>query len=359
MKKLLSVLTAAVAVAFLAGPALASKTVTHGVLTVEDKAGAFTPEGVKKAEAKFDGVEFKVSTHYTVITHSKDTISGRVREDLDKAGTDKDKAGNVLLDYARELYKSRAKSGLLTLVYIDGDRFMVKTVADRETDKYRSFTDADCGTASTKFGDAIREAKGKPNGKEIRDGGLMKAAEFVIDQLKDTTVPDSPAKKAAEAKKAGGGGLSILQWVLIIGGGLLVMWIVIGLIRALTGGGGGGGGYGGGGGGGGGGFFSSLLGGMFGAMAGMYLYNSMFGGGMSSASAGGDSYGSGGDGGSYDTGAGDVDGGAAGGDGDWGGGGGGGDAGAGGDWGGGGDGGGGDWGGGGGGGGDFGGGGDW
>ena len=58
---------------------------------------------------------------------------------------------------------------------------------------------------------------------------------------------------------------------------LLGVWLVIGIIRAFTGGGGGGGGYGGGGGGGGG-FGSSLMGGLFGAMAGMWLYNSMFGG---------------------------------------------------------------------------------
>lgn len=350
MKKLLTVTAAMLAVALLAGPALAGKVETAvggSAMVVDDRAGAFTADGVKKAEDAFHAVTFKVPTHYTVVTHNKETLPTDIRKDLDGAGADKEKASAVLLDFARSLYKAKRESGLLTLVYLDGDRFMVKTVTDRETDKYRSFTDADCAAASTKIGDTVRESKGKLNGKEIRDGGLMKATEFVVAQLKDTTVPDL-AKKPGDAKKAAGGGLSILQWVLIIGGGLLVMWLVIGLIRALTGGGGGGGGNGGGGGGGGG-FMSGMMGGLFGAMAGMYLYNSMFGGGMSNASAGGDSYG-GNDGGNYDTGNGDVDGGAAGGDGDWGGGGG--DAGAGGDWGGGGD-------AGGGGGGDFGGGGDW
>ena len=56
---------------------------------------------------------------------------------------------------------------------------------------------------------------------------------------------------------------------------LLGIWLVFALVRAFTGGGGGGGGggYGGGGGGGGGGFFPALMGGLFGAAAGMWLYD--------------------------------------------------------------------------------------
>jgi uncharacterized membrane protein YgcG len=167
---------------------------------------------------------------------------------------------------------------------------------------------------------------------------------------------------------------------------LIVVWLVIGIFRGLTnrgggapgyggggpGYGGGGGGYGGGGGGGG--FMSSMFGGLFGAVAGNWMYNNFLGGHNTlGASQPPTNYGNAPEQGPDYTGAGgdwsdpnnnppppDA-GGAAGGD--WGGGGdaGGGDAGGGGDWGGGG-GGGGDWGGGGGGGGDFGGGGgggDW
>lgn len=186
-------------------------------------------------------------------------------------------------------------------------------------------------------------------------------------------------------------------WVCTILAILFVVWVVFAVIRAMTSFGGGGYGYGGGGYGygGGGGFFTGMLGGLFGSMAGMWLYNNMFGGhasyrhdgsvdwggGGTSAAGGGESYqgdtdvgASGGgdaDGGDWGGGGGgDAGGGDAGGGGDWGGGGGdagggddwgggGGDAGGGGDWGGGG--GGGDWGGGGGGdfGGGGGGGGDW
>src|SRR5206468_12069719 len=72
------------------------------------------------------------------------------------------------------------------------------------------------------------------------------------------------------------GGMSPWAWICPIVLVLLGIWLVIGLVRAFTGGGGGG--YGGGGGGGGGGFFTSLLGGMFGAAAGMRMYDQFFGG---------------------------------------------------------------------------------
>ena len=162
-----------------------------------------------------------------------------------------------------------------------------------------------------------------------------------------------------------GSGWAIL-WTIV--GLAIVAWIVIAVVRSIGGmGRGGAPGYGGGGygGGGGGGFFSNMLGGLFGAAAGMYLYNSFFGHGNSAwgAGSGGGDYGS-----STDPNAGDAT--ATGGGGDYGdnGGNNGGDngGGGGGDWGGGdAGGGGGDWGGGGGdfggGGGDFGGGGggDW
>src|SRR5207248_4029772 len=96
-------------------------------------------------------------------------------------------------------------------------------------------------------------------------------------------------------------------WVCHAVVGLLVVWLIIGIIRGVSnrgapgyGYGGGGGGYGGGGGGGGG-FCSSLLGGMFGAAAGMWMYSHFFGGSTPTAHGG-------------DSGAGAAGGGAAGGD---------------------------------------------
>ncbi|MFQ3650773.1 MAG: hypothetical protein SNJ75_10600, partial [Gemmataceae bacterium] len=141
--------------------------------------------------------------------------------------------------------------------------------------------------------------------------------------------------KAVETLNATAEGLPAwTSWLCI---GLMVLmglWLVVGLIRAFSGVGGQAGAAQPGGGGG---FLSSLLGGLVGAAAGMYLYNSFFGSGTSSVfgssptgdpNAGADNSpqadGGGGDWGG-DAGGGDWGGDAGGGD--WGG-----DAGGGGDW---------------------------
>jgi hypothetical protein len=246
--------------------------------------------------------------------------------------------------------------------------------------------------------------------KDKRDEALIEVANYTLEAMNEHArakgIVAPPKKETAPAKQpargqhhepvANPGENTMPPWVGWVCGivvVLLVIWIVFAIIRAMTGAMGGGGyGYGGGGyGGGGGGFFTGMIGGLFGAMAGMWIYNNLFGGHATYGADGNVNWGGGAaDGGSgtapyeADTGeggtggggdaddAGGGDGGAAGGGdaggGDWGGGGdaggGGGDDGGGGGWfGGGGDaggGGGGDWGGGGGG--DFGGGGgggDW
>src|SRR5262249_15110840 len=78
---------------------------------------------------------------------------------------------------------------------------------------------------------------------------------------------------------------SWVGWVCMIVAVLVVVWVIFAIIRAIIGmfsggygGYGGGPGYGGGYGYGGGGFFTGMLGGLFGSMAGMWIYNNMFGG---------------------------------------------------------------------------------
>lgn len=342
--------------AVVAPAALANKETFHGQMSVDDQAGLFSADGIKQAVQTFDGVDFKAKTHFTVVTRKGAPESKK--KDLEATKGDKAKASRFFGEWAREIYKEKHATGVLTLIYVDGDKFFVKTVADEQVDVFRGFGDKAATALEEKFIATVREAKSKAgaDATTIRDSGLMAGAQYVVDHLKDTTVPDAKHKvsttTSGEKKGMGIGGWICLGLCVLLG-----IWVVVALIRALTGMGGGGGyggGYGGPGyGGGGGGFFSNFLGGMFGAAAGMWMYNSFFGGGShygSDMSAGG-SYG-GDTGGSYDTGEGNVDTGSEGaGGGDWGDSGGG-DTGGGGDWGGGG----GDFGGGGG---DFGGGGDW
>ncbi|MSU77957.1 MAG: TPM domain-containing protein [Gemmataceae bacterium] len=96
--------------------------------------------------------------------------------------------------------------------------------------------------------------------------------------------PGAPVHNPVRAKNVEEKGMpSWVGWVCLIVGVLVVVWVIFAIIRSMTGMMGGGGYAGGGGGGGmmgggGGGFLTGMLGGMFGAMAGMWMYNNFFGG---------------------------------------------------------------------------------
>lgn len=137
------------------------------------------------------------------------------------------------------------------------------------------------------------------------DAGLLAGVDFVQSTLRANLPPQSAGKQEGRSTVGSsnqpqghgpGMGGSIMGWVCIGVVILLAVWLVLGLVRALSGGGGGYGprGYGPGGygAGGGGGFLNSLLGGMFGAAAGMWMYDHFFGGhsgaGWGSQAHGGD-----------------------------------------------------------------------
>ncbi len=119
------------------------------------------------------------------------------------------------------------------------------------------------------------------------DAALLGAVDFVAVTMKEHSVSRSNSSSRGqvpsetEAK-------SPLSWLVPVLIGLVVVWIGIALVKALLRTGGGGSNAGGGmmpSGLGGGGFFSSLLGGVFGAAAGMWLYD-QFSGHHGSANAG-------------------------------------------------------------------------
>lgn len=124
------------------------------------------------------------------------------------------------------------------------------------------------------------------------DEGLLEGVRYIQRALDAGTRGEAvPTGHGAHTGIGGGatnwGGLICMM--LVLAG---VVWLVIGMVRAFTGSGGyGAGGPGMGGYGGGGGFMSGLMGGLFGAMAGNWLYHNMFGSGSGygSSTAYGDS----------------------------------------------------------------------
>ncbi len=317
--------------------ALASKAESakpqDGVMKVEDRAELFTASGIDTAKAKFDGTTFKSSTHLTVVT--RNAVPDSKKKDFTATNNDRAKLKPLFADWAKQIAQEERATGILVLVYVHNEKFWVTAVADKAMDVHRNFTDANASMFERKLLTAVETAQ-KQTGdeaKKTRDAGLLEATSYVIDELKDTSLPADTKLKSDEKKETGG--MSILGWVCIIGAVLLGVWILIALIRMMTGSVNG---YGGGMGGGGGmGFMGGMMGGMFGAMAGMYLYDQFTGGHHYNDNYGGGSDGSGGGdtgGDSGGTGEGDFSGGSEGtGGGDWGDSGGG-DTGGGGDWGG-------------------------
>jgi uncharacterized protein len=355
MYRLLAVVAAGLVGGAFAPAALAS----NGVMKVDDHAGAFTADGIKAAKDRFAGTTFNGSVHLTVVTVGAKDVPGSLKADLEKAISGKDSGlmNRVMSDWAREEELKQREKGVFVLIYTQGTTTFARVKADRSTDKYRGFTDKDAERAAKTIVEDFKAGKGKDPAaaQAAHDQALIHLTGFVIDQLKDTSAPATTGagngRQAVNDRANAGGGTSVGSYICLGLCVLLGVWLVIGLVRAFTGGGGGygPGGYGGGGGGG---FFPSLIGGMFGAAAGMWLYDSFFRDHSSAAA----SDAGGGYGGNDGTGDGDFDRGSEGGAGDFGN-----DADGGGDYGGG-DYGGGDFGGGdfGGGGGDFGGGGgDW
>lgn len=286
-----------------------------GVAHITDDAGLFSTDAKRQAENKMSSSKFDRGLHFSVDTHK--SAPDEWRKKYEAAG---DKPA-VVRDWAKSIATNdREKGPFVLIVRAMAGKATGHTVVLIDTESAnRGFGKGDEDALRGFFDAAMRESAGKPpeEATRIRDAALLKATDYVINDLRGTKVTVSkdgtPLKNpTTEAKKTG---MGIGGWICIGLVVLLAIWLVIGVIRALTapsygGGYGGGPGYGGGGGFGGGGFFTGLLGGMFGAMAGMYLYNSIMGtsyppqafGGEATA---GDSYSGG------DTGAGDYSGGSS------------------------------------------------
>ncbi len=308
-------------------PALASKVVASaakqqpGTLHVYDQGKLFTEAGIDKAKSTFGNTKFDHGLTLTIDTY-KELPEGK------KGEYSKEKEGKFFKDWAVTLAKDDRAKGIYVLVCRSPG--YVTVIADKTT-RERGFTNEDekklRDTLLASFRDAAKE-KDAAKQSQIRDTALLASVNFVAEDMKNTTVRamGNPAHSDGPTTQARKTGMGIGGWLCLGLGVLLCVWLVVGLIRAFTGGGGGGG-FGGGGGGGGG-FGTSLLGGLFGAMAGMWIYNHMFGaGGMfgsSDAYAGdggysgdtgadtsgdGDFSGDTGAGGSYDDGGGDFGGG--------------------------------------------------
>jgi uncharacterized protein len=340
---------------------------------VRDKAGLFSPDAVKKANAELARIERETNLPVTI-------------ETLQSLN------GQPIKDAIRTNGRSEHIKGLFVLIAVKEHK--TQTEASPEYARYFEVHDYDTiaqsftpGFKKSDFDGGLLTATGQidstVNSVKTAHGGTI-----VASAAKPVGLPGprtnqatrrNPAPVPQQQRQGGGSGMGSLIGIVLAVLALVVVFKVIGAIfgggrnnnggyqggmRGGPGYGGGGPGYGGpgygGGGGGGGGFFSNMMGGIGGAFAGNWLYDQFSGrrhhdsgyqqdgnaspadntgnggggdtGGADWKGGGGDDWGGGGGGDTGGGGGGDWGGGGGGsGGGDWGGGGGGGDWGGGGD----------------------------
>lgn len=285
-----------------------------GELRVEDAANVFTPEGIKKAQGEYPS---SAGADLTVVTFAK--VAADRRAEFEKVKGKPADRSRFFSEWATAEAKARKGTGVFVLISMEGA--IVHALADREARERMGFSDRDVNALEDKIRAgflAATRSKDAAESKRLRDEALLDATRYVATHLKaaETAAPQgnkSKSEPSQEPSSGLGGGIGGYLCIAVVIG--LVIWLVIGLIRAMSGGGGmGGGGMGGGG------FFPSLFGGLFGAMAGMWMYNQFFGGGSMFGDSAATDAGAGTDAAGGDTGAGDWAGGSDGGGADFGGG---------------------------------------
>lgn len=298
---------------------------------IRDDGKFFSPEVVTKATEDLNRLEKRSRLEARIETY--ETIPEDKREAFDKL-TSKEERDRFYLRWLQERAKTEGATGVFILItrkpgHLDVE--MSNAIKRRgfgisQRNEIRDILVKNFKVE--KFDDGLKEAVARLETISLRLGEARQAAPVATHQAQ---APHRRAPVGAPAEGQGGG-MGIWGWIILAVVVMLVFSVISAIIRGLSGGnrgqpgygqpgyGQGGYGYGGGGG-----FFGNMLGGVAGAMAGNWLYDSMSGGhhgqahagdwtgGSSNAGYGSDDYG-GSDFGSSDFGGGDFGGGDFGGD---------------------------------------------
>lgn len=277
MSRGLIVTTALAMAAILAGSVQAQNgtaTASHpGTLFVygNDQTHFFSDDGISKAKQALAKHKFAGGLEVTFDLFAKPPHG--------EVPADKEQRAKFFRQLARELAVADKAKGIYVL--ITRSPGYVQVLADQATVK-RGFSSDDEKQLSTLLLEGFRKAaqiekEDKQKAIELRDEALLRAVEFIARDLEGTTPPVKSNDNSGGSDRSREGQNSLAGWICLGLVALLAVWLIVGLIRALSGAGSAAAGPGAGGAGGGG-FLSSLLGGLFGAMAGMWLYNHLFGG---------------------------------------------------------------------------------
>lgn len=252
---------------------------------VKDEAGFFSATAIQKANSEIAEIQRRFRKNLlieTVRTVPDDKVD-RVKQ-MDRSARD-----SFFHKWANERARADGVNGVYVLICKSPGHVQVEAGADT---KKRAFTPQNERALSNLLITAFREKK--------YDRGLEDAVSYVQRSMANNLAGHTrsagpivgPTGHAGPNRNAPitGGSMSWIVWLILI---VVGVWICFALLRGISRGMGAGGrppgpggpgyggyGYGGGGyGGGGGGFMSSVLGGLFGAAAGNWLYDSFFRGG--------------------------------------------------------------------------------
>jgi uncharacterized protein len=279
---------------------------------VKDGAGFFTPGALTKANAQITEIQKKYRKDLLIETFpSVPADKAEAFGKLDKSGRNR-----FFQDWAIQRAKGERVEGIYILISKQPGHVQVEVGKNEQKKAFRVPEDSD----------RLSKILLQNFQKKDYDSGLLEAVQFVEQKLGEnlgvaarpaseplSNIIDHGINKVAPAAQ----GASGMSWIVILIVIVIGFWILRALFRGIfhmlggggprqygpgpgAGYGGPGAGYGGpgyGGGGGGGGFMSGMLGGLFGAAAGNWLYDSFgrgggmgggFGGGGGERSYGGD-----------------------------------------------------------------------
>jgi uncharacterized protein len=244
---------------------------------VKDNGNFFGKDTVRKADGLIR--EIKERFHKDVLVTTFTNIPGNRKEEYEAA----ENKNRFYSEWVRELGRAERVDGVTLLIV-------------RRPKKHFEIGVTGAGTLQRAFTreniDGLRDVLMSHLKQDDYEGGLIAGLDYIGRSMR-TNLANAPAQAQPRAHTVPAApaphhaGINPLGWVCFGLVALGVVWLIIGLIRSFTGGGGGygrgygPGGYGPGGygGGGGGGFMSGLLGGMFGAVAGDWMYHNFLGGG--------------------------------------------------------------------------------
>lgn len=240
---------------------------TAFAVEIVDSGKFFSEETVKTANAKIAEIEKRRNTEIRIETFATVPEADRLRVNA----MDKPERGKYFAKWLHDRAVAERAKGLFLLICREPGHVRISSTA--------SLRDRGFNAAA---GDSVTDVIRTGFGQKQYDSALLSGLDQLDRQLgrlsaTPVTATQRPAGQRAPVQQpapAGGGMGNLLIWGAVIIGGMFLLSMIM---RAFSGGGGagpGGGGYGGGGGG----FGTSLMGGLFGAMAGHWLYDQFTGG---------------------------------------------------------------------------------